>query len=73
MFRNIILITAFLVSGAFSAKSVEGGETMVYICTTGEVYHATKDCRGLKNATHKIKQVPLSEAAKTRRACKICY
>lgn len=44
-----------------------------YICVTGKVYHSTKDCRGLSNATHKIKSVSLSEAQKTRRACKICY
>ena len=49
------------------------GDTTVYICVTGKVYHAYKDCRGLSNATHKIKAVPLSEAQKTRRACKICY
>lgn len=28
---------------------------------------------GVSNATHKIKAVSLSEAQKTRRACKICY
>lgn len=31
------------------------------------------DCRGLSNATHKIKAVSLSEAQKTRITCKICY
>ena len=48
-------------------------DTTVYICVTGKVYHSTRDCRGLSNATHKIKAVPLSEAKKTRRACKVCY
>ena len=48
-------------------------DTTVYICVTGKVYHSTRDCRGLSNATHKIKAVSLSEAKKTRRACKICY
>lgn len=48
-------------------------EQLVYICVTGKVYHSTKECRGLSNATHKIKAVSLSEAQKTRRACKICY
>lgn len=47
--------------------------TTVYICVTGKVYHSTRDCRGLSNATHKIKAVSLSEAKKTRRACKVCY
>ena len=50
-----------------------GSDTTVYICVTGKVYHSTRDCRGLSNATHKIKAVSLSEAKKTRRACKICY
>ena len=44
-----------------------------YICVTGKVYHSTKECRGLSNATHKIEAVSLSEAQQTRRACKICY
>lgn len=50
-----------------------GSDTTVYICVTGKVYHSTRDCRGLSNATHKIKAVSLSEAKKTRRACKVCY
>lgn len=48
-------------------------DTTVYICVTGKIYHSTRDCRGLSNATHKIKAVSLSEAKKTRRACKVCY
>lgn len=48
-------------------------EQLVYICVTGKVYHSTMDCRGLSNATHKIKAVSLSEGQKTRRTCKICY
>lgn len=58
-------------NGAPSASSTS--EQLVYICVTGKVYHSTKECRGLNNATHKIKAVSLSEAQKTRRACKICY
>lgn len=50
-----------------------GSDTTVYICVTGKVYHSTRYCRGLRNATHKIKAVSLSEAKKTRRACKVCY
>ena len=50
-----------------------GSDTTVYICVTGKVYDSTRGCRGLSNATHKIKAVSLSEAKKTRRACKICY
>lgn len=73
MLRNLLLAAAFVVSGSFSAKTVEMQDVTVYICVTGEVYHSHLDCRGLRNATHKIKAVPLSEAAKTRRPCKICY
>lgn len=46
---------------------------LVYICVTGKVYHSTKECRGLSNATHTIKAVSLNEIQKTRRTCKICY
>lgn len=73
MLRNLLLAAAFVVSGSFSAKTKQMQDVTVYICVTGEVYHSHLDCRGLKNATHKIKAVPFSEAAKTRRPCKICY
>lgn len=73
MLRNLLLAAAFVVSGSFVAQTVEMQDVTVYICVTGEVYHSRLDCRGLRNATHKIKAVPLSEAAKTRRPCKICY
>jgi hypothetical protein len=45
---------------------------LVYICGTGKVYHSTKECRGLSNATHTIKAVSLNEVQKKRRDCKIC-
>ena len=57
---------------SFTSETTDS-DTTVYICVTGKVYHSTRDCRGLSNATHKIKAVSLSEAKKTRRACKICY
>ena len=56
-----------------ATSEISSSEQLVYICVTGKVYHSTKDCRGLSNSTHKIKSVSLSEAQKTRRACKICY
>ena len=58
-------------NGATSESS--SSEQLVYICVTGKLYHSTKECRGLSNATHKIEAVSLSEAQKARRACKICY
>ena len=65
-----MIVTLALQSFTSETKS---SDTTVYICVTGKVYHSTRDCRGLSNATHKIKAVSLSEAKKTRRACKVCY
>ena len=65
-----MIVTLALQSFTYETTS---SDTTVYICVTGKVYHSTRDCRGLSNATHKIKAVSLSEAKKTRRACKICY
>lgn len=74
--RRLLSATAILISSlvmqSFTSENTAQGTT-VYICVTGKVYHSTKDCRGLKNATHKIKAVSLEEAKKTRRPCKICY
>lgn len=64
-------VTQIYTIGATS--NAYSSETLVYICETGKVYHSTKSCRGLSNATHKLESIPLSEAKKTRRACKICY
>lgn len=74
--KKLIIIIALLIA-EFSLQSFSSAnsskDTIVYICVTGKVYHSTKDCKGLSNATHKIEAVSLSEAKKTRRACKICY
>lgn len=47
----------------------------VYICMTGEVYHSTKNCRGLQRCKSSIKSVTEKQAIKKygRRPCKICY
>lgn len=77
MKRFLLLI--FLIIGSVPQIYTNGAtgknlsEHLVYICVTGKVYHSTKECRGLSNATHKIEAVSLSEAQKTRRVCKICY
>jgi len=75
MRRLITIIAIILTSQVLQSQTCEVSslDTTVYICVTGKVYHSSKDCKGLANATHKIKEVPLSEAKKTRRACKICY
>ena len=78
MKRLILLL--FLINGIvpqiYNNGAISEGfasEQLVYICVTEKVYHSTKECRGLSNATHKIEAISLSEAQKTRRACKICY
>ena len=75
MKRAVKILSVMIVTLALQSFTSEttGSDTTVYICVTGKVYHSTRDCRGLSNATHKIKAVSLSEAKKTRRACKVCY
>ena len=75
MKRAVKILSVMIVTLALQSFTSEttGSDTTVYICVTGKVYHSTRDCRGLSNATHKIKAISLSEAKKTRRACKICY
>ena len=68
----VIALMAILTLLSFTSYT-SMGDTTVYICVTGKVYHSNKDCRGLKNSTHEIKEISLSEAQKTRRPCKICY
>lgn len=68
----VVAIIVMIVLQSFSFH-LPMGDTTVYVVSTGKVYHATKSCRGLKNAKHQIKAVKLKEAQKTRRPCKICY
>ena len=70
--KILVLVFTILVLQSFTPQTAKYDRT-VYICVTGKVYHSTLNCRGLRKATHEIKAVPLSEAAKTRRACKICF
>ena len=70
--KTLTITLAALVLQSFTSQTAVN-DTTVYICVTGKVYHATRDCRGLQNATHKTKAVSLNEASKTRRVCKICY
>ena len=75
MKRAVKILSVMIVTLALQSFTSEttSSDTTVYICVTGKVYHSTRDCRGLSNATHKIKAVSLSEVKKTRRACKVCY
>ena len=71
-----IIICLFLVVGCIvntAHAPIPAGT--VYICVTGEVYHASTSCRGLRNAKHDIISVSKDDAINKykRRACKICY
>ena len=70
---HMLAIMIALLSLQSFTTELSSGSTTVYIVETGKVYHSTKSCRGLANATHIIMAVSLKEAQKTRRPCKICY
>ncbi len=69
--RTTIIASLCFTLQAFTTQNTS--TTYVYICVTGKVYHSTRSCRGLSNATHEIKQVTLEYAKAHRRACRICY
>ena len=77
--KHILLISFLLCSNAIHIYNYESPreqlQTEVYICVTGEVYHSTRNCRGLNSAKHKVIKVSKEEAIKKykRRPCKICY
>lgn len=51
-------------------------EKKVYLCMgpMSKVYHATPECKGLKNCSTEIQGITLEKAQKLkRRPCKICY
>jgi hypothetical protein len=65
---SLILFTsvlAFSFSGEDDRTAVSPN-TKVYICVSegAYAYHYDKDCRGLKNCKHDIKEVTLDEAFK---------
>ncbi len=55
--RILPLVAFFLLSAAFRTL-----ETTVYLCTTGEVYHYDRACRGLSPCKHEIISVSKEEA-----------
>lgn len=69
----IMVMMAALV---LEANAAPGGKSsrIVYICTTGKVYHRTNCCDGLRTAKHPIIPVTVDEAKYRygRRGCKIC-
>ena len=80
--KKLIALAAFLTLTTsvdfLSARNTATPHRVVYVylcdSETAHVYHSTKDCRGLRNCTHKIIKVTLDDAVNkyNRRACKIC-
>ena len=79
---SIAAILAFVFLLLAPSASLNAGEyitreqTKVYVVmsNTAHAYHSNRNCKGLKNATHPIKQVTLEEAQRMgRRPCKLCY
>lgn len=72
------LILSFLLPVVFT---IAGGQTLktdkVFICDskTSDVYHSSKNCRGLNRCTHIIIEVTEKQATDNyhKRRCKICY
>jgi len=74
----VVIMTLVLVLGQAVVLSnpqhVEAKKkvTWVYVVPKGKVYHKTPHCRTLSRSKT-IYKIKLSEAKKTRRACKVCY
>lgn len=69
-----LILTPVVSLNAGETEALEQQKVYVVMSNTAHVYHSSKDCRGLQNATHKIKQVTVEEAKKMgRRPCKICF
>lgn len=78
-----LLLLSFTTDTSFSGFKPVGvvdhikKETNVWICNSEKsvAYHSKKDCRGLNNCKHEIKEVTKTDAMNVygRRACKICY
>ena len=68
-----LLLAPFFSLNAGEAAALEQQKVYVVMSTTAEVYHIDRSCRGLRKATHKIKEVTIEKARKMgRRPCKIC-
>ena len=79
-FVRRLLLAAFLL--IVPAMSLNAGEAValqqqkvyVVMSNTAYAYHSNRNCKGLKKATHTIKEITLEEAREMgRKPCKICY
>lgn len=76
--KSLIILSLYIFLGTAptDSASVNSANSVVYICTgpKAEVYHKSKDCRGLNRCSGSIKEISLAKAKEMgRRACKICY
>lgn len=69
-----LLLTTTVSLNAGEAEAIEQQKVYVVMSNMAHAYHSNKDCKGLRNATHTIKQVTVQEAKEMgRQPCKICY
>jgi len=63
-----------LPAGAGSTLNI--GQQVVYVCLSQEakVYHFSRECRGLRNRKHPLKQTTVEYARQKqwKRGCKLC-
>lgn len=70
---RVVAISAML----FASMSFKPIQDVVYVCNSknAAVYHSSMSCRGIKNCTHQITQMSVSDAVNNYhlRSCKICF
>lgn len=57
-------------------EDAAASEATVYICVSenSKRYHCNRNCRGLNNCEHTIREVTVSKAKSLGRTpCKVCY
>ena len=69
---SLLLFSTGSVDNSVWAEQSE--RVYVVMSQNAYAYHRTRDCQGLRNATHEIKEVSLEEAKEmNRKPCKRCY
>jgi len=78
IFSTLLSLSTLLSTAGVGDTVIVGeSQTMVYIVmsSTAHAYHCYRDCKGLRIATHEIKQVTVEDAVSRygRKACGYCY
>jgi hypothetical protein len=61
--KTILLISSlFFATWTDAPKSEKESEVYICVSTTAKRYHYSENCRGLKQCSHTIKKISLSEA-----------